>query len=45
MLSGRIKNFNFHYILDKINGRLVGCTMNIMGRSRRVTLAKSVMKI
>jgi len=42
MLSGRIKNSDFHYILDKINNRLACWKRNLLSRSGRVTLAKSV---
>jgi len=42
MLLGRIKNFDFNFILDKINGRLAGWKMNLLSRSGRITLAKSV---
>ena len=42
MLLGRIKNPDFNFILDKINGRLAGWKMNLLSRSGRITLAKSV---
>lgn len=30
MSFGRVKNYNFHYILDKINGRMESWKMNLL---------------
>lgn len=42
ILSGRVGKRDFSYILDRINGRLVGWNAKTLNRERRVTLAKSV---
>lgn len=42
MLFGRVQNIDFHYIIDKINGRLIGMKMNLLRRSGPITSPKSV---
>lgn len=43
LLSGRVKNSDFSYIVDKINSRLAGWKRKLLSRARRVILAKSVL--
>lgn len=42
MLTGRVKNSDFAFILDKINNRIAGWKGKLLSRAGRVTLAKSV---
>jgi len=42
MLSGRIKNAGFAYIMDRVNSRLDGWKTKLLSRAGRVTLAQSV---
>jgi len=43
MLTGRVRNSDFNYILEKINSRLAGRKMKLLNRAGRVTLANSVL--
>ncbi|KHN04091.1 Putative ribonuclease H protein, partial [Glycine soja] len=43
MLTGRVRNSDFNYILEKINSRLAGWKMKLLNRAGRVTLANSVL--
>jgi hypothetical protein len=42
LLSGRVKNSNFSFILDRINTRLAGWKGKLLSRADRVTLARSI---
>lgn len=42
MLTGRVKNSVFSFLMDKINNRLAGWKGKLLSRAGRVTLAKSV---
>lgn len=43
LLSGRVKNTDFNYIVDRINGKLAGWKAKTLNRAGRITLAKSVL--
>lgn len=43
LLSGKVKNADFAYIMDKINTRLAGWKGKLLSRAGRTTLAKSVL--
>lgn len=43
LLSGRVTNADFSYIIDKVNSRLAGWKGRFLSRAGRVTLAKSVL--
>jgi hypothetical protein len=46
ILSSRMRNFDFSFIMDRINSRLNGWKSKLLGRSgRRVTLAQSVIYV
>ncbi|PNY04054.1 ribonuclease H, partial [Trifolium pratense] len=42
MLSGRMRNSDFSFIMDRINNRLNGWKSKLLSRAGRVTLAQSV---
>jgi hypothetical protein len=42
LLSGRVKNSNFSFILDRINTRLAGWKGKLLSTADRVTLARSI---
>ena len=43
LLKGRVTNANFSHILDRVNSRLAGLKSKLLCRTRRVTLAQSML--